>query len=351
MIATYALQPARRRHRRRIAIGKWQIASLGIAFLLAGITTAILCDGYITKFVRVRECMVRPPGPNLTLVSCGDVSSQFYYSGSLYLDIDKELVESLRRADVVIVGNSRTQRTFASRAIEQYFTGKNLRYFVLASEGSGFRFTQLILEKIGARPPILLVNNESFYVDVLDDTNRDVVLYPEKFATALSAFYYSKKLQEWICASSLPLLKGFYCRGTAGGWRGVENGSIFFPAGYYPDPPGRILVEVPSETRMNYFAFYVKNARNFLASPSVKDGCLINYVIPSNNSSVDLARQMAEEMGAAFVFPSPDNYYTADGSHLVPESSERWSTEFVRLADAYVDECIARRRNRGSSTQ
>jgi D-alanyl-lipoteichoic acid acyltransferase DltB (MBOAT superfamily) len=71
---------------------------------------------------------------------------------------------------------------FASQAIERYFAQRGLRYFVLASEGSGFRFTQLILKRLAVKPKILMI-------DVLEDTTRHVVLYPDRFFAQPSAFY------------------------------------------------------------------------------------------------------------------------------------------------------------------
>src|SRR5207237_3010777 len=111
--------------------------------------------------------------------------------------------------------------------------------------------------------------------------------------------------------------------------------------------PGKVVrlvrvVPVP-ETRMHYFDRFMVNARAFLASPSVKDSCIIDYVVPSLNSSVELARAMATAIDAPFVFPKIENYYSYDGgSHLTPESSERWSAQFVKEADAEIDQCLQR---------
>jgi hypothetical protein len=274
-------------------------------------------------------------------MQCGSVGTQFYYSGAMFLDVDQDLIRGLRAADVVILGNSRTVRTFASAAMNRYFRDKGIRYFVLASEGSGFRFSQLILERLGVRPKVLMVNNESFYIDILEDTNRDVVLNPDRFNSSLSSFYYSKKLQQWICASSFSILKDFYCHGSSsGGWRSAVNGTLYLDLNNYPDPPGHVPVVVPPETRLHSFDFFMKVSGPFFKSPSVKDSCLIDYVIPSNMSSVDLARKMSSAIGAAFVYPAVDNLFSFDGSHLVIESSERWSAEFVKLVDPYVDKCL-----------
>jgi hypothetical protein len=314
-------------------------------FLATATVTSIHSGNYLMAFANIAHCPVIAPRPHLTLTDCGNASSGYYYSGSLYLGIDKDLVASLRRADVVIMGNSRTQRTFASEAIERYFAQRGLRFFVLASEGSGFRFSQLILDRLNVKPRILMINNESFFVDVLEDTNREVVLNPDRFFPQLSAFYYAKKMQSWICNSSVPFLRGLYCEsGNSAGWRDETNGVLYVTVD--ADPPGRVLVEVPPETRMEHMDLFMRNARAFLASPSAKDSCIIDYVIPSNNASVDLARSMAAAIDAPFVFPDLGklgDLYSYDGSHLIVESSERWSAEFVNLVDPYVDACLSRR--------
>jgi len=85
----------------------------------------------------------------------------------------------------------------------------------------------------------------------------------------------------------------------------------------------------------------MQHARTFLASSSVKNSCIIDYVIPSNTSSVDLARRMAAAMGAPFIYPEVENLVSFDGSHLIIESSERWATAYLKIVDAHLDECIA----------
>jgi len=92
----------------RPRLATWQWVSLAIAFVLSAISTSILSDGYLTNFIKIAKCPATPPHPNLTLVRCEGVGTLFYYSGALYLNINKELVQSLRAADVVIIGNSRT---------------------------------------------------------------------------------------------------------------------------------------------------------------------------------------------------------------------------------------------------
>ena len=162
-------------------LGWTKISILLAVFMISGGASAILSNSYLTIPWRIRSCAMIPPEPGLTLADCAGVSTKFYYSGSLYLGIEKSLIESLSKADVVIIGNSRTQRSFATKAVDEYFKHKGLRYFILGSEGSGFRFNMLMLERLNIQPNILLINNEIFFIDVLEDANKDVVLDPERF--------------------------------------------------------------------------------------------------------------------------------------------------------------------------
>jgi hypothetical protein len=320
-------------------LGRVRLMVLLLTFLSVGAETAILTNSYLTIPWRIRGCSLTPPRRDLILADCADVSTKFYYSGSLYLGIERPLIDSLASADVVIIGNSRTQRSFATAAVDEYFRKKGIRYFILGSEGSGFRFTQLMLERLNIKPKILLTNSEIFFVDVLEDSNRDVVLDPDRFFPMMATFYHSKQVAQPLCESGPAFLQNLYCHGSMrSNWRDPRNGALYI---YYADEGARriLLHDIP-ETRLHYFDFYMKNARAFLASPSVSTACMINYIVPSLDSSVDLARAMAKAIGVPFVFPEIKDYYSFDGSHMWPESSERWSAEFVKLADPYIDQCM-----------
>jgi hypothetical protein len=324
-------------------MGRGKIAALAATFLIAATLTAWQTASYLLTPFYMASCSAKPPRPGDVLVACygSPISGplEFYYTGSIFLNIDRELVEGLKAADVVILGNSRTWRTFRAPSIDRYFKSKGLRYFVLATEGSGFRFSQLTLENVGARPKILLVNNEVFYVDVLEDTYREFVLSPDRFRPAFSAFYYSRWLQTAICGSSMEMLKKVYCEGKYGSWRSTIDGTS---SGNPSDPAGNFPVHIQPETRGGHKGQYMANERAFLASPSAK-GCTIQYVVPWNDASVGLARSMAADFGEAFVFPQVDGLFTSDNSHLLPESSERWAREFVKALDPAIDACLSRK--------
>jgi hypothetical protein len=310
--------------------------ALSVAIFVAG---SIVLNRPVGEFVNIRKCGHIPPAPDFSLASCDSVQDRFYFVGSLYLDIDKELVTGLRRADVVIIGNSRTRLAFGTHAVDEYFSNRGLRYFVLGSEGSGFRVSQMILERLDIHPKILIVSNEAYFVDIVEDANRALLDENSSlgFRFAMTAFYLSKKMQRWICAGENLVLKDFYCHGENGIWRSNTTGAIYFP----PKLELKLTpIVIPPDSRIGHIDFYMKNARAFLASSSVSGSCIINHLVPWNDASVDVAREMAREMIVPFVFPDPAGYFTFDDLHMDTGSSERWASEFVRLADPYITECL-----------
>src|SRR5262245_35566813 len=92
---------------KRKAIAKWKMICVVVAFLTSAAITAATTDSYLLSFIRIAECGPQPPKPGDVLIKCWDRQG-FYFSGSIYLNVDKELVQGLQAADVVVMGNSRT---------------------------------------------------------------------------------------------------------------------------------------------------------------------------------------------------------------------------------------------------
>jgi hypothetical protein len=249
------------------------------------------------------------------------------------------LIEGLRRADVVITGNSRTRLAFATEAVDRYFERKGLRYFVLGSEGSGFRITQLILERLDVHPKILFVSNEAYFVDVVEDANRALIEDPSAFWGEMETFYLSKNWQQWVCVDGAGVLNDFYCHGSEGIFRNNATGVIYFP------PKSEVElkpIQIAPDTRLGHVDFFMTHARTFMASSSVKGSCIINHLVPWNDASVEVAREMARRMEVPFVFPDPTGYFTFDDLHMDVASSERWAAEFMKMVDPQIDRCLAR---------
>lgn len=342
------------------------IAGLLLVFAGAGVVATYASNNYLSVFWQIAKCDWRPPGANFVMAQCDDVISPFYRNGALYLGADKKLEKSLREADVVITGNSRTIETFApnqtDNQIEQYFRNKRLRAYTVAQEGSGFRYRMLLLEKLGIKPKIALINSDDVFVDMMYDANREVIFNPDRFVLPFRATYAAIALQDFVCSSAdadsiwfgsvVRWAQNFYCHGNYKPiWRNVDFGTLALTWTRAPNKNGGVIHQVEPDAQLRYMDFYWGNATTMLNSDTWKDTCIIFYMIPGiDGTGAGVMRELARRTGRPYVYPDIDaskNYFSYDGSHMDLDTSERWTAAFLPLLDPHIDACVAKVKAKG----
>ena len=336
------------------------VAALVAIFIAVGAFAVYQSGSYLSVFWKIAQCNWRPPGDNFAMAQCDKVISEFYRNDALYLGVDKALEKSLREADVVITGNSRTIETFftkpADNQIEQYFQKRHLRAFTVAQEGSGFRFRMMLLQKLGIRPKIALINTDDVEVDLLYDYNREVIFNPDRFELPFKADYLAIAMQHRICSSDseknrwsgwlLSRAQKFYCHGPEEPmWRNLDSGTLMLS--YPRKPTGRAgpITQLP-DPQYAAMPLYWRNARTMLNSDTWRDTCIIFYMIPGvGGEGAEVMREVAQRSGRPYIYPDIDaskHYYSYDGSHMDADTSERWTREFLAELGPKLDACLAK---------
>ena len=218
-----------------------------------------------------------------------------------------------------------------------------MHYFVLAAEGSGFRFSSHILRSQNIQPKILLINNESFYADRLAPIHQELINFPRRYRKQFAWFGFAQQIQDKLRRDPVTQpsrLQSYYCSGNlTAGWRSADNGTFFRAMSRNPVAE---KIEFAPASRMRAFDLYMKNADAFYEAIPSKNSCSILYLVPSKLSSPQLGQKMAGAIGAGWVFPEVEDLYSYDGSHLDPENSEKWAQAFVRDLDPEIDRCLQR---------
>jgi hypothetical protein len=346
------------------------LAVLVIAFLSASVYTTYRTGNYLAVLWHIARCDWRPPGKNFAMEACSYALPNFYRNGLLLLDIDPRVTRAAREADVLLTGNSTAFTTFTTKTfdnqIELFFRKKGLKIFIVATEGSGFRFRKLIFDRLQLRPRIMILNIDDLLYDALQDWNRELVFNPDQFiipfhlarlavdfqftvcsagdATAEDRIPGLRRVLSWLSSGGLRALQRFYCHGqTRPLWKNLDNGAG--PVWWDKKPTRHMqLTEAPVSDRGN-FDLYWRRAVTVLASPTVRDSCLILHIVPSLHRSYDALRAVAAKMGRPFVFPelTPEkNWWMYDGSHMYDDSAERWTAEFLELLEPHIDRCLAK---------
>ncbi|HAT1774466.1 TPA: hypothetical protein ACGG5K_001542 [Legionella pneumophila] len=324
-----------------------------LVFLFVGAITAYLSNGYLSPLWRIAECNWKPPGENYVMAECDPIISPFYRLGSLYLDVDPKLTAALRKADVVITGNSRTLYTFAvnlrNNPIEEYFRKKNLKAFIVAEEGSGFRFRKMVLEKLKIHPKIALINTEDLAADLLEDDNKELIFNQDRFKLPFKIIHFSIEMQHSICTSKkqnliMKKLKDFYCHGLiTPSWRSLSTGVVAQTNKRIPT--NRQLITMTSDTHIDSIDIFRRRMHTMFKSKAWRDSCVIFYEIPNPNQFFEVSTQLAREAEKPFIFPSisPEkSYFVFDGSHMEKDTAIRWTNEFLQILDPYLNKCLAK---------
>ena len=312
------------------------------AFLGAGLFTTIRFDTYLMDFWKIRNCGA-DGYEDAFMFRChgnGGVDLTTYGSGAIVLGIESEAVKSLEAADVVIVGNSRTQRSFAVDAVDDYFRDKGLSYFVMATEGNTYEGVLLTFSEIGIDPKVLLVNNEIFAADGVPAAFADIVARPDTYRTRFRFARNAQRFQRWVCREGMAVLEDMYCRGRIDPiWRSRRTGQVL------GIPRKRNSGAGPIEMRTgrplgDFLAVYSRRAEAFFARLDLPGACPVLYIVNSPRGNPDLLRAVADDSGHQAVFADVPGLEVYDGSHMDVENSERWAAAFLPELDRAIGNCL-----------
>lgn len=266
-----------------------------------------------------------------------------YEHAAYAFGLERDAVAALGAADLVIVGNSRAQVAFSTKAARQGFAGRGTRAYLAGfGYGEGSAFALDVLGRAGARPRALIVNADPFFAD--GSSLPASRIRERAFSTLVGALRIkiATDIQAALCRLNGP-------RALCGGrrfalhraasdgswtWRGSlpsRDGGTDVDSGVGRSlaPPG------PAE---------IARARAFIAAAGVAPGCAILTAVPNAWDRAEVfAAALSRELGTRTVLPSLTGLRTADGSHLDPDSAERWSAAFLAQARPMLDACLSGR--------
>ncbi len=266
-----------------------------------------------------------------------------YEHGAIYFGLEPGVVENLRAADVVFVGNSRTQMAFSSAATARWFSGSSLRYYLLGfGYDEGAVFEDALLKHLRLRPKVLIINADAFFNSHMSPPARTVLL--DKGGRAV---YREKRL--WgIVDRNLCALARTLCETDVGPSRmrsGLAISRSRATGAWHmmivdtdaDGPP--VDYETPVDERAHQEELAI--ARSFLAGLAVRRECIVITVVPWAKTPLEDGRALASDLGLSFVSPRIAGLRTFDGSHLNNRSASAWSGAMLEAARPIMERCAA----------
>jgi len=279
----------------------------------------------------------------------------------------------MRKADVLILGNSQSQHAFRREFVQDFFTAAGLKVYHLGfGYGDGVSFAFDIIEKFDLKPRLIIVNigGDFFnnrYSTVAHSTTNHTKLFAiqevnEKIMSRAARVFLSRVFAyQYISVREKP--KDTFTKFAPlrlderlpfeekSQFRKFESSSILVPAtrellmkvnhrsistgfwSYDYELPWKIPIVPRSGKKRREAAAQkqLKNAIEFQREMNKRSSTLILTLVPNNFSgNQNELRDLGRSLKIPVIFPKTGQLYSSDWSHLTKESAKEFSAAFLK---------------------
>jgi hypothetical protein len=282
--------------------------------------------------------------PGAFLAHCLEPHYGDYEHAAYYYGLQPQAIENLKKAKVLILGNSRTQFAFSTDVMRQYFRERSIPYYVFAfGYDEGVDFPRMLIEKYSLRPDVLLIVADPFFGNGLSEPARAIV--GGSFWGRISAFEDAvrKKIfnallltlchqRNALCRSDRPTI-----------YRYEQDGSWIWQNIFWPPEAGQLALLPPDRVpRLRVEDYDITNAKRLFDAAGVRKDCIALTFVPNNFTNAEpYAAEISQILGVNVVLPWGTGWMTLDHSHMTWSSARRWSAAFLQGANSLITRCVA----------
>jgi hypothetical protein len=280
----------------------------------------------------VFACQARDYAANQYLAYCNVSHYGDYDHGAFWFGLEPPAQRAASNAEVLVLGNSRIQVALSSPATDEFFTSISHSYYLLGfTYEERMSFAGDLLDKLKPKARFYVINLDDFFHGIRSEPAQMIVNDSESALSQYQAKGRWQAVHRRVCGKIAAL-----CGKTEAWFRSTDTGAFVIrnhelrPAALKDDTS---LDEQDVRTQ-------VAAAGPFLAKLGVPRNCIVFTAAPYSETPVAAAGAIAKALGIPLVMPRLDGLATLDGAHLDPESAERWSAEFLRLAGPSLKGCL-----------
>ena len=284
-----------------------------------------------------------PPAPTgHFLAYCASRQFEDYEHGAYYFGLEPEAVQSLKQSDIVFFGSSRAQFALSTRAWSDFFSTRSIKPYLLGfGQAELGAFPLALIQKHRLRPKAIVILADPFFKNQATDNIRVAQIF--RWRAILEFYEYVQKTafiqigsalceaRPTLCQSEEPIV---YRSRDDGTWQTVR----FKLAPRYP---------VKRQALTNHTAMAAAAdadfAERFLSATGLPRACIVLSAPPSASVNANAyVEDLGKRLGVRVSLPWLDGLMTFDGSHLTPESAERWSAALLADIEDTISECAGR---------
>lgn len=308
-----------------------------LAFLLASLAVVVFKRPDILPWIG--NCNPGGYKDGHFMAYCEDKLYGDYEHWAYWNELGPVSIDAIDKADVLFLGNSRTQYAFSTQPVSDYFEKTGIGHYVMGfGMGSTYPAPEQLIVKNNLKPKVLVVNADPFFHDRLSLGNKE--MYKDDFGT-----WWEYQVKRWmqvaqrnICDSETQ--DGFLfrkmCTGTSPTiYRESEHGHWI--TDYYR--PQKSIPVTYTTALMYLLEEGVGHGKKFIKSTGIPPRCLIVTATPQENTPLKYAVDISKRLGVAVVIPTLKGMHTIDKSHLDKKSADLWSAAFMKSAGPIIESC------------
>jgi hypothetical protein len=305
-----------------------------LIYICVLLVASIGAYGYGIRTRTIFACQADGYSADRYAAYCNGANYADYEHGAFQFNLEHSVQDSVRNADVLVLGNSRTQVAFSTAPTEQWFSANSGRYYLM---GFGYfenaLFEGEFLLGIHPRANVYIINIDGFF-EKSETEPMKKILYDPGARDEYETKRFWQRLHERICGAFSAL-----CGNQFVIYRSRDTGA-YYEEGQWGNA---VPVSYDSLVDQNLANASIATAVDFLSRLTQKK-CVILTMVPTVGTKIGTAKAIASGVGLPLVTPGiVEALQTYDGSHLDQPSAQRWSQAFFQAAGPEIRSCLDNR--------
>ncbi len=309
-------------------------------YILIVLSVLLAAWPYSFRAHSIFACQAPGHGSDEYVAYCQTTAYGDYDYGAFWFGMEPEATYAAANAQVLFLGNSRMQFGLSTKATADLFSSLPATYYLLGfAYNANYKFEEPLLRKLRPKAKAYVINLDLFF-EQADTLPARAVMQDNGARSRYERKRQWQVIHEVICGSH-PAICGnrhaFVRSRATGAWR-LTGSPITSGPVVYDESVNQSMVEA-----------YISSANEFFSNLPVRRDCVILAIVPTGDTrswselgatSIGTARAIAAGLGRNLVAPELPGLTTFDGSHLDPQSAERWSAAFSEAAGAQIRQCL-----------
>jgi hypothetical protein len=275
---------------------------------------------------------------------CNSERYGVYDVEAIWHHVEPDVALVLQDAKIVSLTDSHLQNALSLGGASQWFAERHYPTYMLGLPTEESGFGERLLDNFHMHPSVVILDASPYFTGDVGASERGIFADPvgsRRQVTDLSEYqgWHRRACDRfpWACGHNF----AYFRSRTDGHW-------------IFPEPSKRIWIgrqDVPNDDR-HYpvserpnerealYPQYLAVARELVAKLGIPAQCVVLTQVPSEEDLTGLARYIGGPLGITVIDPAVANLSTFDRSHLTPESSVRWTHQFLTELEPLLARCI-----------